>query len=62
MIVATVRPLTITLPAAPYNGEEHVIKAITATVPSPITINGNGKNIDAADGVNINGIFYILFF
>jgi len=48
MIVATVRPLTITLPAAPYNGEEHVIKAITATVPSPITINGNGKNIDAA--------------
>jgi len=48
MIVATVSPLTITLPAAPYNGEEHVIKAITATVPSPITINGNGKNIDAA--------------
>jgi len=41
MIVATVSPLTITLPAAPYNGEEHVIKAITATVPSPITINGN---------------------
>ncbi len=48
MIVATVNPLTITLPAAPYNGEEHIIKAITATVPSPITINGNGKNIDAA--------------
>ena len=48
MIVATVNPLTITLPAAPYNGEEHIIKAITATVPSPVTINGNGKNIDAA--------------
>lgn len=46
MIVTTANPLTITLPLVPYNGQEFIIKAITASVANPITISGNGKVID----------------
>lgn len=48
MVVATVNPLTITLPLAPVDQREIVFKAITASGGSPVTINGNGKLIDAA--------------
>lgn len=48
MLVTTVNPLTITLPLAPINGQEFIFKAISATGGSPITINGNGKNINGA--------------
>lgn len=47
-VIATTNPLTITLPLAPLNGQEFAFKAITASVPNPVTINGNGKNIDGA--------------
>ena len=47
-IIATANPLTITLPLAPLNGQEFSFKAITASVPNPVTINGNGKTIDGA--------------
>lgn len=47
-IVATANPITITLPVAPLNNQEFSFKAITATVANPVTINGNGKNIDNA--------------
>lgn len=47
-IVATANPITITLPLAPLNNQEFSFKAITASVVNPVTINGNGKNIDGA--------------
>lgn len=43
MIVSTAA-LTVTLPAAPDNGRELVFRSVTGTM----TINGNGKNIEAA--------------
>lgn len=43
MIVSTAA-LTVTLPAAPSDGRELVFRSITGTM----TINGNGKNIEAA--------------
>lgn len=49
IIIATVAPLTITLPAAPVNGRKLIIISNgVATGGNPITINGNGKNINAA--------------
>jgi hypothetical protein len=48
LITTTVRPLIITLPATPQNAQTITVKAITASGGSPITINGNGKNIDGA--------------
>lgn len=48
LITTTVRPLIITLPAAPQSAQTITVKAITASGGSPITINGNGKNIDGA--------------
>ena len=41
-------PLTITLPATPTDGRMLVIKANSASVANPVTINGNGHLIDAA--------------
>ena len=46
MVVTTVNPLTVTLPLAPVDGQNFIIKSILASIPSPVTINGNGKNID----------------
>lgn len=48
MLVTTANPLTVTLPLAPVDGQNFIIKSISASVPSPVTINGNGKNIDTA--------------
>lgn len=49
MIVATAAPITVTLPAAPINGQEIVVISNgVATGGNPVTINGNGKNINAA--------------
>lgn len=48
MIVATAAPITITLPAAPVDGQEiTVVSNGVATGGNPITIDGNGKNINA---------------
>lgn len=48
MVVVTAAPLTITLPLAPVNGTEFIIISNgVATGGNPITINGNGKNINA---------------
>lgn len=49
ILIATAAPLTFTLPATPQDGQAYKIKSNgVATGGNPITINGNGKNIDAA--------------
>ena len=57
LVVATVNPLTITLPIAPVNEREIVFKAITASVGSPVTINGNGKLIDGSATATLTSAF-----
>jgi len=46
---------TVTLPASPTAGQTHIIKdtAGNATVPTPITIQGNGNNIDGNGFIRI---------
>jgi hypothetical protein len=49
----------VTLVAAPSGGQIHMIKDAAGTVanPTPITINGNGKNIDGNGSVQIRNAY-----
>lgn len=55
LVDTTLNPVTITLPASPADGEVHFIKDEMGTSPlNPITISGNGHNIDGSGSFVIN--------
>jgi len=65
VIIVTAVPRTITLPLAPVDGETYIVKSNgVATGGNPITVSGNGKNIDSAANAFItttNGSVRVIF-
>lgn len=66
IVLVDAAPSTITLPASPFLGQLYYIKDSggNATSPNPVTIEGNGNNIDGNTDVEIRlayGAFTIVY-
>lgn len=53
---ATAGAYTVTLPAAPYEGQTYYVSE-NANLATAVTIDGNGKNINGAASLTMNAAF-----